>query len=419
MYLYNKKVMEETLTKMNIRNLRDWQVAPLDAVLQGRDVFVSMSTGGGKSLLYQLPAAMEEGRGLTIVISPLRALQSDQVNALISKNIAACCINADMTASARQNALARLPQIALLYIAPEQLCNQDLLAALESCHVQRVVLDEAHVLPLSELDFRRAYGQIDQFIQKLPERPQIVACTATATVKDRRRIVEALDMRDVASFIFPIRRNNLRLRLKKVDVECGPGKKERLKHSLLCAVERRLEKWDKTGSVIIYAPTVKRVQLIYKWLKRRGWSVAKYTGQQPQNSRRKAQEDFQSGRKSIMVATNAFGLGIDKADIRLIIHAGLPLSMDGYVQEIGRAGRDGKKSKCFLLYTNTDIKLNEAILRNGENDSGLQRKLKGLYALEEMLKSHHCVWKCIERYFGEKPHGNCGKCTRCKSKSKI
>ena len=417
MYLYKKQAQSDVLAQMKIGHLRDWQVEPLRAIQQGRDVFVSMSTGGGKSLLYQLPAAMEEGRGLTIVISPLRSLQMDQVAALGKKSISAVCVNSDLSGSERRKILADLSQDALLYVAPEQLASRDLIKALETCHVERVVVDEAHILPLMELDFRLAYGQIGTFIRMLSERPQIMACTATATAKDRRRIIQALGMRDAAVFVFPVRRDNLRLSIKKVDVKRGAHKKARLEHRLLCAVERQLEKWNGDGAVIIYAPTVKRVKRIYRWLKGRGWPVARYTGKQSQKKRRKAQMAFQGGKKPIMVATNAFGLGIDKADVRLIIHAGLPLSMDGYVQEIGRAGRDGKKSNCVLLYTAADVALNEKLLRQSENDDAVHRKLDGLYALKGLVESDKCIWKCIERYFGEKPDKKCGKCSHCKVKS--
>lgn len=416
MYLYNKQTKEEILVRMHIRNLRPWQVEPLRAIQQGRDTFVSMSTGGGKSLLYQLPAAMEEGRSLTIVISPLRSLQRDQVEALDRKHIRAACINSDLSGPERRKILAELPRYALLYAAPEQLPSRDLKQALTACHVERVVVDEAHVLPLTELDFRTAYGKIGAFIQALPERPQIVACTATATAKDRRRIIRALGMQDAAVFVFPMRRENLRLSIKKVSVKRGSHKKARLEHQLMQAVKRNLEKWDGDGAVIIYTPTAKRAKRLCRWLKGRGWPAAQFTGKRSQEKRRKAQESFQSGKKPIMVATNAFGLGIDKADVRLIIHAGLPLSLDGYVQEIGRAGRDGKKSRCVLLYTAADLALNERLLRKSENEEAVCRKLDGLYALRDLVESDKCIWKSIEKYFGEKPVGKCGRCSHCKSK---
>lgn len=415
MYLYTKQTQAEMLAQMHIRNLRPWQAEPLRAIQQGRDTFVSMSTGGGKSLLYQLPAAMEEGRSLTIVISPLRSLQADQVEALGKKHIKAVCINSDLTSAERRKVLAELPRYALLYAAPEQLPSRDLKQALTACHVERVVVDEAHILPLTELDFRTAYGEIGAFIRMLPQRPQIVACTATATAKDRRRIIQALGMQDADVFTFPIRRENLRLSTKRISVKPGPHKKARLEHQLMYAVERNLEKWDGDGAVIIYTPTAKRAKQLCRWLKGRGWPAAQYTGKRSRKKRRKAQKAFQSGKKPIMVATNAFGLGIDKADVRLIIHAGLPLSLDGYVQEIGRAGRDGKKSKCVLLYTAADFALNERLLRKSENEEAVCRKLDGLYALRDLVESDKCIWKSIEKYFGEKPAGKCGRCSHCKA----
>ena len=410
MNLYRKSTQLRALHQLGINNLYPWQAEVLPAVLSGQDVLVVQTTSGGKSLLYQLPAVMDAGSQLTIVFSPLRALQENQVAALRQHGVRAAALNADLPPAKRQELLASLHETALLYLAPEQLRSSGLLSALKRCTVSRVVVDEAHVLPQEGLSFRKAYGNIGSFICSLPSRPQVIACTATATPKERRAILDSLGMEDPACFIYPIRRENLRLQIKRV--ESCKGRKDALEQNLFHAVERELERWDNTGSVILYAPTVKRTKQLAKWLKGRGWDVGKYTGKMKGSKRQKTTAAFLSGKKRVLVATNAFGLGIDKPDVRLIIHAGLPLTLNGYVQEIGRAGRDGKKARCVLFYSRKDLSRNERILNCG-NKKAVRRALKGLDALKKMLDSKKCIWKSIEAYYGESAKGACGHCSRC------
>lgn len=407
---------ENALKKLRISSLRPWQVDPLKAILSGEDVFVSAPTGGGKSLLFQLPAVMEEELSLTLVISPLRALQEDQVLRLKSLSIAAELLNSDLSPKARREILDALPQTRLLYLAPEQLDNKDLLAALGRCRVARLAIDEAHVLPQAMVSFRKAYGQIDQFLDNLPIRPQIIACTATARPKIRKTICKELGMLNPKTFTLAVRRRNLHLVIKKIDAD-----KERSAHAnILNAVERSLKKWKKRrskkkrGAVIIYVPTVKGVKSIYKWLKARHWKAAKYTGKMSEKKRREAMAAFLSGKAPIMVATNAFGMGIDKSNVRLVIHAGLPLSMDGYIQEIGRAGRDGKRSKCLLLYSKSDYVRNASLLKCFCGKKAARQAIRDLDALWNFTKSTQCLWKEIERRMGEKPGKRCKTCCHCR-----
>lgn len=399
------------LEKMGISELYPWQGPPLQSVLGGDDVFVSAPTGGGKSLLYQVPAVMDEGRALTIVISPHRALQVDQVLSLQAKGVPAVSLNSDLSNLERGAILEELQTYNLIYCAPEQLERGDLQEHLSRCRVARVVVDEAHILPEAILGFRKAYRRIGEFIAALPERPQVIACTATATPKDRKRILKSLGIPDATVFTFPVRRENLRIQVKKIE-----GNKREMYRS----VERALKKWKKhgnrkeRGSVIIYCPTVKGVKRIHKYLKARGWHTKQYTGKTPREKRRETQEAFLSGETPIVIATNAFGLGINKPDVRLIIHAGLPLTMNGYVQEIGRAGRDGKKANCILFYTKGDAGRNKNILSQG-NRKAAQRGIKGLNALKKLVSSKECLWRGIERYFGEKPGKRCKRCCRCRA----
>ena len=399
MTINTKEFREEGMKKLGIANLRPQQEAPMEAILNNEDVIVLMPTSGGKSLLYQLPAVMEPGC-LTLVISPLKALQLDQVESLRSKGIRASVLNSDLSAAEHRDVLEDMTEHGgLLYLAPEQLRNPAVAEALQSCPIlTRIAVDEAHILPQAKDDFRKAYGKIGSFIDSLSLHPQVIALTATATRKDVARIRKSLDIDNASLFRTPMRRDNLRLYIKRIDSsgKTRNGKcSQSIEHTLFQSVEREL----------------------CKWLKARDYPVGKYHGKMKHAKRKAAQQAFMRGKKPIMVATNAFGLGIDKPDVRLVIHAGLPLSMDGYVQEIGRAGRDGKKSRCVLFYTKSDFDRNKRTLSQSGGRKAVARRLKRLNALHSLVDSRKCLWRVIEKYFGEKPQKKCRKCCRCKSKT--
>lgn len=411
--------LTEALKKLGIANLRLQQEAPMEAILNNEDVIVLMPTSGGKSLLYQLPAVMEHG-SLTLVISPLKALQLDQVESLHSKGIRAAVLNSDLSAAEHRDVLEDMTRRGgLLYLAPEQLQNMAVADALRTANLTRIAVDEAHTLPQAKDDFRKAYGKVGSFIHSLPHRPQVIALTATATRNDVSRIRKSLGIPNAERFRTPLRRDNLHLCIKHIgNSKIRKGKrKPSTENVLFQSVERELSKWDEDGAVIIYCPTVKLVKRLCKWLKARDYPVGKYHGKMKHAKRKAAQQAFMRGKKPIMVATNAFGLGIDKPDVRLVIHAGLSLSMDGYTQEIGRAGRDGKKSRCVLFYAKSDFDRNRRILSRSGGRKAVARRLKRLHALRGLVDSKKCLWRVIEKYFGEKPQKKCEKCCRCKQKS--
>ena len=420
MHISSKECLAEALQKLRVANLRPQQEAPMEAILNNEDVIVLMPTSGGKSLLYQLPAVVEHG-SLTLVISPLKALQLDQVDALRSKGIRAAVLNSDLSAAEHRDVLEDMTEHGgLLYLAPEQLRSPAVAEALQSCPIlTRIAVDEAHILPQAKDDFRKAYGKVGSFIHSLPHRPQVIALTATATRNDVSLIRKSLGIPNAERFRTPLRRDNLHLCIKNIDnSKIHKGKrKPSTENVLFQSVERELSKWDEDGAVIIYCPTVKLVKRLCKWLKARDYPVGKYHGKMKHAKRKAAQQAFMRGKKPIMVATNAFGLGIDKPDVRLVIHAGLPLSMDGYVQEIGRAGRDGKKSRCVLFFTKADFERNKRILSHSGGNKTIRRKLKRLNALHGLVDSKKCLWRVIEKYFGEKPQKKCEKCCRCRLKS--
>ena len=414
------KIADEALAKLGIANLRPQQKAPMEAILRNRDAVVTMPTSGGKSLLYQLPAVIDGEGKLTLVLSPLKALQLDQVKALCSKGIRAAVLNSDLSPSEHHAVLADMTAHGgLLYLAPEQLQNPAVVKALHSADLRRIAVDEAHILPQSKDDFRKAYGAIGGFIRALPQRPQVLALTATTTRKDVARIRKSLGIPDADLFRTPMRRDNLHIAIKCLASGKSGKRKRKLsaETALFHAVERALGKWGNKGAVIIYCPTVKRVKHLYKWLKARDYPVGKYHGKMKHAKRSAEQAAFMSGKTPVMVATNAFGLGIDKPDVRLIIHADLPLSMDGYIQEIGRAGRDGNKSHCVLLYAKADFERNRRILSQSGGKKAVRRKLKRLNALQALVSSDKCLWRVIEHYFSEKKQHKCGKCCLCRRKS--
>ena len=419
MNVIQNKVVGEALTKLGIATLRPQQEAPTEAILDGKDIIVLMPTSGGKSLLYQLPAVMEPGN-LTLVISPLKALQLDQVDALRSKGIRAAVLNSDLSTAEHSSVLEDMTRRGgLLYLAPEQLQNMAVADASRTANLTRIAIDEAHTLPQSKDDFRKAYGKIGSFIDSLPRHPQVIALTATATRNDVARIRKSLGIPNAERFRTPLRRDNLHLCINHIDnSKIRKGKrKPSTENVLFQSVERELSKWDEDGAVIIYCPTMKLVKRLCKWLKARDYPVGKYHGKMKHAKRKAAQQAFMRGKKPIMVATNAFDLGIDKPDVRLVIHAGLPLSMDGYVQEVGRAGRDGKKSRCVLFYAKSDFDRNRRILSRSGGRKAVARRLKRLHALRGLVDSKGCLWCVIEKYFGEKPQKKCEKCCRCRQKS--
>lgn len=421
MVLKNTYNLHEGLQKLGITNLRQQQEAPMQAIFDGKDTIVLMPTAGGKSLLYQLPAVMDDAGKLTLVISPLKALQLDQVEALRSKGIRAAVLNSDLSAAEHSSVLEDMTRLGgLLYLAPEQLQNMAVADALRTANLTRIAVDEAHALPQAKDDFRKAYGKIGSFINSLSLHPQVIALTATATRKDVARIRKSLNIDNASLFRTPMRRDNLHLYIKRIDSsgKTRNGKcSQSIEHTLFQSVERELSKWDEHGAVIIYCPTVKLVKRLCKWLKARDYPVGKYHGKMNHVKRKAAQQAFMNGKKPIIAATNAFGLGIDKPDVRLIIHAGLPLSMDGYTQEIGRAGRDGKKSRCVLFYAKSDFDRNRRILSRSGGRKAVARRLKRLHALHDLVDSKKCLWRVIEKYFGEKPQKKCEKCCRCRQKS--
>lgn len=398
MYNYN---VYAAMHQLGVTQLRTKQSKVLSCILQNRDVLVRLRTGGGKSLLFQLPALLDEPGQLTLVFSPLLALQEDQVSALKKKGVRAALLNSSLSKRRHAATLRDFVQNGgLLYLAPEQLRREDVRTALSTARVRRVVVDEAHILPQVDSGFRKAYAEIGPFIDSLSERPQILAFTATATPSDMNDITKSLHMTDPKRLPFPVKRSNIRLYVKKFDVTGKGQVKSRKRNIRLAMLDDVLKKYRKKGATIVYCPTVNDVKRTTKYLRGEKYSAKAYYSELPKGRKKRVHRYFLTKKRPIVVATNAFGLGIDRPDVRLVVHAGLPLGIDAYAQEIGRAGRDGKKARAVLLYTPTDFADASRIIRQNNNDTTDYRGEKRLDALKKVIAEPKKAWKGIAKYFG-------------------
>lgn len=340
------------LSRFGLSSFRPGQREVISAILAGDDCLCIMPTGGGKSLCYQLPSIARQG--VTLVISPLIALMKDQVDGMLALGLRASCINSSLSLSEHQDRLERLArgEFDLVYVAPERLRNQRFLEALRGSSVQLLAVDEAHCVSEWGHDFRPDYARLGRFRQRLGN-PQTIALTATATPHVREDIVQMLQLREPRIFVSGFARDNLRFEVQ--DISNGREKDERLLEFLR----------EEPGSGIVYASSRKRCEEIRQLIaKSLGRAVGTYHAGKLPEERRQVQEDFMGDRLRIVAATNAFGMGIDKSDLRFVVHYNMPGSLEAYYQEAGRAGRDGQPSRCLLLYTYQDRYIQEFFIEN-------------------------------------------------------
>lgn len=387
---------------------RAGQETLIDNILQGRDVLGIMPTGAGKSICYQIPALLLPG--ITLVISPLISLMKDQVQALNQAGIHAAYINSSLSESQISKALrlATAGQYKIIYVAPERLETYEFLQFARQAEISMLTVDEAHCISQWGQDFRPSYLKIVQFIRQLEKRPIISAFTATATENVKEDIVCVLGLNNPYVLVTGFDRKNLYF---AVDT---PGKKDNY-------VINYIGEHD-TESGIIYCATRKNVDTLYDKLLAEGVAVTKYHAGLSGEERRQNQEDFIYDKSPVMIATNAFGMGIDKSNVRFVIHYNMPQSLENYYQEAGRAGRDGERAECILLYSAQDVMINRFLLDNKEQ--------KGEYTQEEMAAiaerdeerlrtmiyyclTTDCLREYILRYFGEKGAEKCGNCRNC------
>ena len=406
-------------------SFRPAQETLIDALISGRDVLGVMPTGAGKSVCYQIPAMLLEG--ITLVVSPLISLMKDQVMQLKQAGIPGAYINSSLTGAQYREALRRAEngRYKIIYVAPERLNTEEFLRFVTEIKIALVAVDEAHCVSQWGQDFRPGYLNIAGFIDKIRERPVVGAFTATATSEVKRDMERLLGLRDPLRLTTGFDRPNLYFQV------LTPRYKPAYFRELIV---RRTQSSIGTGSGssagknrnsgIVYCATRKAVDTLYAELNKQGISAARYHAGMEDDQRRQSQDDFVNDNVDVLVATNAFGMGIDKPNVRFVIHYNMPKNLESYYQEAGRAGRDGKRSDCILLYSEDDIKIAEFFIQNSEKNEELteaERRLlykRDLERLDKMVgycETEGCLRAYLLKYFGEKQKGRCGKCGNCKS----
>lgn len=390
-------------------SLRTGQEELINGILAGHDVLGIMPTGAGKSLCYQLPALMLNG--ITLVISPLISLMSDQVKALNQAGVHAAYINSSLTENQIRMALSYASQgrYKIIYVAPERLNTPRFLDFACNADISMLTVDEAHCISQWGQDFRPSYLEIAGFLTRLPRRPIVSAFTATATERVKNDIVASLGLNNPVTMVTGFDRPNLFFR---VVTRRGGSQKD---NSIINYVKKHD---DESG--IIYCATKKNVDKLYTLLNEQGISAGRYHAGLSNDERKQNQEDFTYDRIRVMVATNAFGMGIDKSNVRYVLHYNMPQSLEYYYQEAGRAGRDGEEAECVLFFSKQDIMINKFLLQNkasaGDVASDMQKTANDQRKLQQMInycETDKCLREFILSYFGDTTPCICNKCSNC------
>lgn len=395
-------------------SFRDGQEQIVDALLDGRDALCIMPTGAGKSMCYQIPALLFDG--VTIVVSPLISLMKDQVGSLVQSGVPAAYINSSLSYPQFLRVLSNVEhgKYKIIYVAPERLLTDGFLDTCKKIKISMVAVDEAHCVSQWGQDFRPSYLKIISFVESLANRPIVGAFTATATNDVKEDIKKILRLENPFEITTGFDRPNLFFGVIK-----SSSKNEKL-------IDLIRERGDRSG--IVYCATRKNVESVCELLCDNGFSAARYHAGLDEYERRKNQEDFVFDRKNIMVATNAFGMGIDKSNVTYVIHYNMPKNIESYYQEAGRAGRDGGEADCILLYSPKDVRLNRFMIENSEGNDELtieeneqirERDFERLKYMTFYSTTNDCLRGFILRYFGGEKKAYCGKCSNCLSVHKL
>lgn len=387
---------------------RSGQEELIQAQLAGRDVFGIMPTGGGKSICYQIPGMMLPG--ITLVVSPLISLMMDQVMALKNAGIPAAFINSSLSPEQIRKVYGnlRFGMYKIVYIAPERLLTDGFLAVCQEVEISLLAVDEAHCISQWGQDFRPSYLKIVEFLQLLPRRPVVAAFTATATEQVRQDAERILSLQNPVRVVTGFDRPNLYYEVM------------RPKNKLDALLELLKDRQGRSG--IVYCATRKDTESVCEELQNRGFQASRYHAGLTDEERRSNQDDFVYDRCRIMVATNAFGMGIDKSNVSFVIHYSMPKSLEAYYQEAGRAGRDGEKAECLLLFSQRDIRTAQFLVANSTENEELSQQEREMHMAQEFArldamigycKTTDCLRGYILSYFGEAHEAECGNCGSC------
>lgn len=380
--------------------LRRGQFEIINSILNGRDTFCLMPTGGGKSVCYQIPAIIFQG--ITIVISPLISLMKDQVDNLRQVGIKATYINSTQSIETIKNILidASMGEYKIIYISPERLESKIFREMIKDLHISQIAIDEAHCVSQWGHDFRKSYLEISNFYEILKNKPIISAFTATATNEVREDSIKLLGLKNPYVYRGDINRENLNLTvLKEID-----------KLEILKDIIRENE--GEAG--IVYCASRKEVDNLHYYLKDLGYNVGKYHGGLKDEEKENFQEEFLYENIDIIIATNAFGMGIDKSNIRFIVHFTIPQNIESYYQEIGRGGRDGENCNCYMFYSESDISRVEYIINKSSSMNRREVQLRKFQSMIDYCNLKECYRKYILNYFGnERKLSYCNNCSNC------